>query len=66
MHHTQVLHFKLESKISLCISNQPIHTYLLEQGPLATEEAASLADRQFWWRGDKMELRRRSMFLTIE
>ena len=29
---------------------------LLEQGPVATEEAASLADRQFWRRGDKIDL----------
>ena len=39
---------------------------MLEQGPAATEEAASLADRQFWRRGDKTELRRRSMYLATE
>ena len=39
---------------------------MLEQGPAATEEAASLADRQFWWRGDKIELRCLSMFLAAE
>ena len=39
---------------------------MLEQGPTATEEATSLVDRQFWWRGDKIELRRRSMFLVAE
>ena len=38
----------------------------LEQGPTATEEAASLADRQFWWRGDKIELRHRSIFLAAK
>ena len=39
---------------------------LLEQGPTATEEAASLADRQFWQREDKIELRCCSTFLATE
>ena len=39
---------------------------LLEQSPAATEEASSLANRQFWQRGDKIELRCRSMFLAAE
>ena len=39
---------------------------MLEQSPAATEEAASLVDRQFWRRGDKIELRRRSMVLAAE
>ena len=40
---------------------------LLEQSPAATGEAAILADRQFWrQRGDKVKLRRRSMFLATD
>ena len=48
----------------MCLScMQPCKTSaMLEQGPVATEEAVSLADRQFWRREDKVELRRRSMF----
>ena len=38
---------------------------VLEQGPAATEEAASLANRQFW-RIDKIELRHHSRVLAAE
>ena len=33
----------------------PPRGYLLEQGPATIEEAASLADRQFWWKGINKE-----------
>ena len=48
--------------LPICIMMSTALVFLLEQSPVATEEATSLADRQFWWREDKVELRRRSMF----
>ena len=54
-----------EIRVSLTHLEQKWHNLLLEQGPEATEEAASLADRQFW-QIDKIELRRRSRFPAAE
>ena len=42
------------------------YSLMLDQGPAATEEATSLADRQFWWREDNIELRNCSRFPAAE